>query len=132
MIKKDKKSICEIISISVMAVFAVISFFILPDTIAIQWNGTQASSYGSKWFIFLPVVIGLTLIPLMNYFENRFMIFSTIVLFTLLIVLFTCQIYMVMFSFYPNIQIPVSVPIIIEAVLGVVVCGIEYALKKRG
>lgn len=131
MIKKDKKSICEIISISVMAVFAVISFFILPDTIAIQWNGTQASSYGSKWFIFLPVVIGIVLIPLINYFENRFMTFSTIVLFTLLIVLFTCQIYMVVFSFYPNIQIPVSIPIIIEAVLGVVVCGI-YALKKRG
>jgi len=79
MIKKDKKSICEIISISVMSVFAVISFFILPDTIAIQWNGTQASSYGSRWFIFLPV----------------------------------------------------GVPIIIEAVLCVVVCGI-YALKKRG
>ena len=128
MIKKDKKSICEIISISVMAVFAVISFFILPDTIAIQWNGTQASSYGSRWFIFLPVVIGLMLIPLMNYFENRFMTFSTIVL---LIVLFTCQIYMVVFSFYPNIQIPISVPIIIEAVLGVIACGI-YALKKRG
>lgn len=114
-----------------MTVFAVISFFILPDTIAIQWNGTQASSYGSRCFIFLPVVIGLMLIPLMNYFENRFMTFSTIVLFTLLIVLFTCQIYMVVFSFYPNIQIPVSIPIIIEAVLGVVVCGI-YALKKRG
>lgn len=114
-----------------MAVFAVISFFILPYNIAIQWNGTQASSYGSKWFIFLPVVIGLMLIPLMNYFENRFMTFSTIVLFTLLIVLFTCQIYMVVFSSYPNIQIPISVPIIIEAVLGVVACGI-YALKKRG
>lgn len=131
MIKKDKKSICGIISISVISVFAVISFFILPNTNAIQWNGTQASSYGSRWFIFSPVVIGLMLIPLMNYFENRFMTSSTIVLFTLLIVLFTCQIYMVVFSFYPNIQIPVSVPIIIEAVLCVVACGI-YALKKRG
>lgn len=126
--KSNKKSICKIISISVMTVLSLISFFILPDNIAVQWNGTQASTYGSKWFIFLPVAIGILLIPIMNYFENKFMDFSTIIFFTLLIVLFTCQIYMIVFSFYPNIKIPVSVPIILEAILGVIVCAI-YEIK---
>lgn len=129
--RKNKALIYEAVFIFIMFLAGFISFFVLPDTIAVQWNGLEASSYKSKYFIFLPALVGVFLIPLKQYLAGRYLFSAKIIetaMFTLLIILFTCQIYMVVYSFFSQIQLSISTLIISELILGIALC-IVFKIK---
>ncbi len=105
---------------------AIISFFFLPKIIAIQWNGLTPVKWGSRNYIFLLPIISLfvtLLYPFLNYIVNIRLIdsrFTSYVIFSLLIIVITCEIYTIMYAFYPQIKISISSILITELVVQII------------
>ena len=113
---------------------AVIAYVLLPDQIAVQWSGTEASQYGSKAFLFL--------MPLIAWFlctVGRPCVAAVIgavsdpVWLTVCLIInaaaFTLEWYMILYTC--GLRIPIAAVLIAEALAAVVAVLASFWRKNR-
>lgn len=68
-----KTTLFQILIFSAILLFSIISLFVLPDSVAVQWNNTGASNYIPKIYaILIPAVISLFGIYSWKYSSIRY------------------------------------------------------------
>ncbi|HEX3023418.1 MAG TPA: DUF1648 domain-containing protein [Lachnospiraceae bacterium] len=132
--KFGKFEVSAIAILTVNIIVGLIMYFLLPDKIAIQWDGNEAINMMGKKNIFLfPLIalifllIGKTLLRLVMYKwfqKTNEMILSYLNMF-LQILLLTCQLYTILFTY--GLRITISLILVIELIICIIV---GFKLKK--
>ena len=116
---------------------AILSFFFMPKIIAIQWDGLTPVKWGSRNYIFLLPIISLFVILLYPFLNNigskRFVDcrFTSYGIFSLLIIVLSCEIYTILYAFYPQIKISISSILITELVVQIILYLLFILSRKR-
>lgn len=106
----------------------IIMYFILPDRIAIQWTGKEVSSMvGKIYILLLPSISVLLLVAgkvlmrwvMYKWFRKSNEIMTSYLNMFLQIILFTCQLYIVLFTY--GFRLTISTILIIELFIGSII-----------
>lgn len=116
---------------------ALAACFFLPDTIVVQWNGVSAVSRGSRFYIFiLPCVnlILLCLYPVVRSISERYLLrdcFAPYITFALLVLVFSGEVYTILYAVLPYMPVGISTVIIVESII-LIVCYLLFVFRQKG
>lgn len=131
-----KDNIFPLLVVCVSVLTAGIAFFFLPEKIPMQWNDTSVIWYADRIAIFLAPVISafviLLLRPLIDFSLRNYLILipklSGIIISGITLILFSCELYTIAFSFGVRLNI---VLIISLEFLALAVISLLYSLRSK-
>lgn len=131
----SKYNILILILLFISLLLASIFFFILPEIIAIQWEGLIVTKLVSKNYIFIFPTLCLfiaCLSPVLNYIIKRYLLnyrLAPYTIISLLILIISGEIYTILFAIFGQTKVTISGVFITEIIILIVLYFIPMLYK---